>query len=230
MDSKQVPVFKPTEVGKHHFGDTEWTPLYSNFTNIFHINKIEDYLEYLNFPLPPHRKTVYDFIFLSHGESVRSKGLDKYEIGKNMFFFLPPFQITTHHSMSRDSKGFYCHFDPEILSTRFGEKVLNEFLFVQFISNPIVKIDDELSTWVSNILERLWNEYESGQSISKSVYIGIAFTPSVAARERSCAYSANLVHRKLAQITDISIILRTLQSMEVTVQSIISLLATVILC
>ena len=147
----------------------EWKPYHASFLLKFHINRIEDYIEHLHFPLPPHRKTVLDFIFLTEGSTTRSKGLNTYTFFKNSFFFLPPYQITTHESMTADAKGFYCHFDPEILTTRFGEKILNEFSFLQFISNPIVKIDDELSKWVSSILERLWSEYEKHRSIKLEV-------------------------------------------------------------
>ena len=42
---------------------------------------------------------------------------------------------------------------------------MNEFSFLQFISNPIVTIDDGLAKWISSILERLWKEYERNQSI-----------------------------------------------------------------
>jgi AraC-like DNA-binding protein len=166
LKTEHVPLLNPSELGKHHFGDmVEWKPYLAPFHFKFHINRIEDYKEHLKFPLPPHRKTVLDLIFLSEGSTTRSKGLNTYTFSKNSFFFLPPYQITTHERMSTDAKGFYCHFDPEILITRFGEKVLNEFSFVQFISNPIVKINDELSKWVGDILERLWKEYEKNQSI-----------------------------------------------------------------
>ncbi|HKG69392.1 MAG TPA: helix-turn-helix domain-containing protein [Segetibacter sp.] len=164
MKSDQIPIFKPTEVGKHHFGDTEWKPIYSGFTNVFHINRIEDYVEHLKFPLPPHRKTVYDFIFLAQGESVRSKGLDKYEIKANTFFFLPPFQITTHQSMSPDSKGFYCHFDAEIMTKNYIQPgFLNTFPFLHFIGNPTVKIEEQAIDNVLYMLQRLEVEFKKTQ-------------------------------------------------------------------
>jgi AraC-like DNA-binding protein len=164
LKTERIPLLNPTELGKHHFGDmAEWKPYHAPFHFKFHINRIEDYREHLQFPLPPHRKTVFDFIFLTHGTSTRSKGLNTYTFPKNTFFFLPPYQITTHETMSADAKGFYCHFDPEILTTRFGEKILNEFAFLQFISNPVVKINDELSIWITQILKRFEREYENSE-------------------------------------------------------------------
>ena len=166
LKTEHIPLLNPIELRRHHFGDmAEWKPFHASFDLRFHINRIEDYIEHLPFPIPPHRKTVLDFIFLNEGSTTRSKGLNTYTFSKNSFFFLPPYQITMHESMSADARGFYCHFDPEILVTRFGEKILNEFSFLQFISNPIVTIDDGLAKWISSILERLWKEYERNQSI-----------------------------------------------------------------
>jgi AraC-like DNA-binding protein len=166
LKTEHVPLLNPAELRKHHFGNMpEWKPFHASFELKFHINRIEDYIEHLSFPLPPHRKTVLDFIFLTEGSTTRSKGLNSYSFSKNSFFFLPPYQITTHERMSADAKGFYCHFDPEILTTRFGDKILNDFLFLQFISNPIIKVDDNLSKWIIAILERLWKEYENNHSM-----------------------------------------------------------------
>ena len=166
MKTEIIPLLNPLELGKHHFGEmAEWKPYLAPSHFKFHINRIEDYIEHLHFPLSPHRKTVFDFIFLTRGATTRSKGLNTYTLCKNTFFFLPPYQITTHQSMSADATGYYCHFNPEIFTTRFTEKILNEFSFLQFISNPVVTINNALAEWVTQILERLWSEYEKNQSI-----------------------------------------------------------------
>ncbi|HWJ26757.1 MAG TPA: helix-turn-helix domain-containing protein [Flavisolibacter sp.] len=158
-----IPVLKPTaaEMERHHFGDTEWKPIYSGISSFFHINRIEDYRKYLRLPLPPHRKTVYDFIFLTQGNSLRSKGLDEYMMTQNSFFFLPPFQITNHKSMSDDARGFYCHFDAEILLKYYKhDQLLAEFPFLQFIGHPIIQLEQSAVESVVHILNRLKNEYD----------------------------------------------------------------------
>ncbi|MBD0285842.1 MAG: helix-turn-helix domain-containing protein [Flavisolibacter sp.] len=158
--SEPIPVFKPTEVGKHHFGDTEWKPHDSGTSDFFHINRIEDYIQHLKFPLQPHRKTVFDFLFLTRGNSIRTKGLDSYEMRQNTFFFLPPYQITTHESMSADATGFNCHFDSEILLKYYKhDQLFAEFPFLQFIGNPLIQIDQPTVTPVINLLKRIENEY-----------------------------------------------------------------------
>ena len=104
----------------------------SSFTttahHVFHINRIEDYLRMIQFPLAsdlqPRRITVFNFFFLSKGRSRRSKGLDTYDFGDNTFFFVPAYQITTHEFISDDVEGFYCHFNLELLTTDYKLKDL----------------------------------------------------------------------------------------------------------
>lgn len=159
--AQQIPILSPTELETHHFGIVpEWHLSLSSNHSLFHINRIESVRDLLKFPLLPHRKTVFDFFFLTKGKSVRNKGLDSYEISTNHFFFLPAYQITTHESMSKDAEGFFCHFDAEILHKNFiKHDISKDFSFLNFIGNPVVQINDGAFTAIINILQRLETEY-----------------------------------------------------------------------
>jgi AraC-like DNA-binding protein len=165
LKTEPIPLLNPSQFSDLSVDMEEWNPYFASFHSRFHINRIEDYRTHLKFPVPPHRKTVFDFIFLTKGTTTRSKGLNTYSICKNTFFFLPPYQITTNTSMSADVTGFYCHFDPEILTVRFTEKIVNEFPFLQFLGHPIVEVSGDVSEWVTDILKRLEKEYEKNHSI-----------------------------------------------------------------
>lgn len=178
MNKEPIPVLNPAELYKHHFGDVkEWKPFQANFFSKFHINKIEDYKGHIKFPLLPHRKTVFDFIFLTRGLTTRSKGLDNYTITENTFFFLPAFQITTQKFMENETMGYYCHFDPEILNAAFIQpKLINEFSFLQFIGNPIVKPDIKVIGSLLNILKRIEEEYRADQAVKLDIVSAYLFT------------------------------------------------------
>ncbi len=156
-----VPILSLTEKEKKFFEEAfELTSIVKPQHNQFHINKLEDVVSHLKFPFPPHRQTVADFIFLSKGKSVRGKGLDKYEFGSNTFFFLPAYQISTHDSMSRDAKGYYCHFDIDIFSRKsINPDFIAGLAFLQFNGNPLVKVDDEAKKYITGILDRIETEY-----------------------------------------------------------------------
>ncbi|AYQ32597.1 AraC family transcriptional regulator [Runella sp. SP2] len=141
------------------------TKVHSNF----HINRIEDYMKIVNFPtqsdIVPRRISVYSFFFLTKGRSIRSKGLDSYDFGENTFFFLPAYQITTHQEICFGSEGYYCHFDMELLNVDYKTKdLINEFTFLEFHANPIVKIDEQAKMRIIPLLERLIQEYNAGEN------------------------------------------------------------------
>lgn len=164
METK-IPILNPKELTKHHFGDTEWKMDIDHSHHLFHINRLEDIVNKIRFPLQPHRKTVYDFIFLTNGSSTRSKGLEQYQIEKESFFFLPAYQISTHEFMSTDAKGFFCHFDAEIFNKYFPHHTFFEdFSFLHFSGNPIVKVNERLLKDVTFIIERLEYEYINNET------------------------------------------------------------------
>lgn len=154
--SEQIPILSGPEMDRFHFDTAIWNLFKTGETNLFHINRIEDIKDFIKFPLPPHRKTVIDFIFLTGGKSIRSKGLDTYEITAGDIFFLPAFQISSHEFYSPDAKGFYCHFDAEILTKNFIQPgFLNQFSFLQYVGDPMIRIGETAVATVSFILNRL---------------------------------------------------------------------------
>lgn len=161
-----IAPLSPRELNAHHFGE-EWTMNVHEGHDLFHINRLEDVVHKIKFPLPPHRKTVYDFFFLTQGTSTRSKGLYKSEFGARTFFFLPAYQISTHEYVSPDAKGFFCHFAPEIFN---GLAAFQEmFGFWHFWGNPTIQIDERLHQPVINILERLLTEYETHKTLNTNL-------------------------------------------------------------
>jgi len=154
---KQIPTVEPSVYDEFHFGKVDWELATPNEQHLFHINRLEDFREKMLFPLPPHRKVVNDLIFITKGESVRFKGLNKYEFKENQFFFLPAFQLTAHKSMSGNVKGFFLHYASEIFSDFTHH--LAQFPFLNFSDQPIVHIPDEAVPTILNLFRRLEEIY-----------------------------------------------------------------------
>ncbi|MEZ4847913.1 MAG: helix-turn-helix transcriptional regulator [Bacteroidia bacterium] len=154
---KTIPIIKPVAMDEFHFGRISDQLDFSKFHHLFHINKIEDFREKLTFPLPPHRKTLYDLIFLTKGSSIRSKGLNSYTIHQNQFFFLPALQITSHEQMSEDAEGFFLHFSEELFVDVFH--YLKPFSFLNFLAHPVVSIPNDKLGPILSILHRLEELY-----------------------------------------------------------------------
>src|SRR5690242_1428476 len=111
LKSQQIPTLSGPAMDHFHYDTTLWQEFVTRHSNLFHTKRIEDAKEHLKFPLPPHRKTAFDFIFLTKGTSIRSKALNRYQFEAGTFFFLPAHQISSHEFYSKDACGYYCHFD-----------------------------------------------------------------------------------------------------------------------
>ena len=135
---------------------------------VFHINRIEDYIRLVKFPtqtdVQPFRLTVFSFMFLSKGGSSRTKGLLNYDFGENTFFFLPAYEITTNKFISEDAVGFYSHFNLDLLTSDFKLKdLLADFPFLNFNNHPLVVVSPEVKKeTILPLLEILETEYKKG--------------------------------------------------------------------
>jgi AraC family transcriptional regulator, transcriptional activator of pobA len=160
MDSEKViPVLGHKDLEDFHFGNVEWNLPLSEARHLFHINRLEDVRNKLTFPLPPHRKLVFDLIFITEGESIRSKGLSEYTFKENQLFFLPAFQITEHKMMSEKVKGFFMHFSSALFQEFARHRTLEEFSFLNFLSNPIVTVDEAAKRRIIELCHQLEDFY-----------------------------------------------------------------------
>lgn len=154
---REIPTLEVSHLWEFHFGNSQWN--FFDGDKLFAINRLKEARNKLNFPLSPHRKTVNDLIFITKGQSTRSKGLNQYVFEENQFFFLPALQITAHEYMSEDIEGFYLHFSPDLFSDLIH--LLKPFPFLNFNTNPIVAIPESEVPFFTNILERLLSLYQS---------------------------------------------------------------------
>jgi len=200
LEKKEIPTFNPYELESDLYqGGIPLSSFTTTAHNIFHINRIEDYLSMIQFPLKsdlqPRRITVFNFFFLSKGTSRRSKGLDTFDFSDNTFFFVPAYQITTHEFISKDVEGFYCHFNLELLTSDYKLKdLLSEFPFLDFNSHPLVVINDDTKTYVKPLLERLITEYKKGTNCSFDIlrtYLITLFTELKPFVEQQVSVSSN---------------------------------------
>ena len=169
--SEQVPTLTPDTLGGLVFKVAGWQSVQGPNYNTFHINRLEDVRHNMKFPMPPHRKTVIDFIFITHGSMSRQKGLTRYEVPANALFFLPAHQISFDEWMSEDIRGFYCHFDTNLLTKRWQKQDLeHEFPFLQFLGDPLVVIDNEIFAQIVPLVNRLYGEYKKNRADSIDLF------------------------------------------------------------
>lgn len=156
-------------------GSLYWDDFIYEKVQQFHINRLEDYLKHSSaneFPIPPHRKSLYDIIFVTNGSVKRTKALNEYTIKKNQIFFLPAYQITSMSGMFQNAKGFFCHFDAAFINELANSlDKLSEFNFLTFNANPVYTISKTDINFITSIFERLLLEYKKDDACNlKYIY------------------------------------------------------------
>ncbi len=149
------------ELFKFHVGNISLDFPFKHLSENFHINRIEEVLSVMQFPIPPHRKKVIDLFIVRKGHSERTKGLVKYRVNERQIFVLPPFQITEHHSISEDIEGFYLHFSPELFEKYKQDFALNKFEILDFFINPVIDFNEESFNRINVLCEHLMTIYHS---------------------------------------------------------------------
>lgn len=158
--SSKIPILTPSQFDDYIF--MGWKAPNSNFYDKFHIERIENYKKNLTLPLPPHRRSVYFFIFITQGHAIRSKGLTNYKIEPKHFFFLPANQITAFEHISENIEGYYCHFKSEIFNQPMIKIDLEkDFPFFQLTAEPLLRVNEPER--FEQILQILFDENQKNQ-------------------------------------------------------------------
>lgn len=156
MKNIKIPTVKPSEFDDYLFANWK-APVTSLYEN-FHVSRIEDYKNHLKLPTPPHRRSVYFFLFITNGQVVRRKDLTKFELKRDSCFCLSADQITSIDFVSQDAAGFYMHFLPEIFNhPNLKVDLIKDFPFFSNWNEPHFEINDDKK--IKNLFEILIKEH-----------------------------------------------------------------------
>lgn len=111
----KIPTLSPVIFKNIHIRNSSDEVLNDENISQFFIHSFKDADIDLNLPLPPHKKTVNDFVFISKGFMTRNLGIESFQLKKNDFLFTPKNSITMTELASADLEGYYCHFSDEFI-------------------------------------------------------------------------------------------------------------------
>src|SRR5699024_4297735 len=111
----KIQTFKPLIFKDQLIENAQDNLLRDDKINEFFIHSFKEDSVNLKLPLPPHKKTVNDFVLIQKGEMKRTIGLEAFQLGAKDFLLTPKNSITTTKSASDDLEGYYCHFTDEFL-------------------------------------------------------------------------------------------------------------------
>ncbi len=152
-----IPTLKPSTFKKALMSDYDQFYLDKKYFDDFFIHDLSKQAYNLKLPLPPHRKTVNDFIILTKGEMIKSSGLDNFKVNNNAVFLLPAGQITTTTSVSKNIEGYYLHFSSDYLISKLN--------FSFWLSNPILTLSQKDSERLKFLLTQIDQNYNDNLNL-----------------------------------------------------------------
>jgi AraC family transcriptional regulator, transcriptional activator of pobA len=158
--NEKIPTLKPETFKKLLMADIDHFQLGKPHFNDFYIHDLSKENYKLKLPLPPHRKTVNDFILITSGTMTKSAGIDNYQVRENSIFLLPMGQITTTTNISDKLQGYYCHFSNNFISESTSQiDIFNQFPFLEWLNNLVLNFLSDDCDILTNLLKRIETLY-----------------------------------------------------------------------
>jgi AraC family transcriptional activator of pobA len=142
-------------------------------TSVFSLMRIEQFSQFIKFPITPFRSTVYEFCYIKKGQMVRSDAYNQYVVGPDYICFYGAGNIKSVESCSSDAEGYYCLFDKDyILQLLKNKTSLDELPFFKENGNPLLSLSAEDSAEVYGLLLQMEKEFKN-QHMEKKAVIGL---------------------------------------------------------
>lgn len=113
MQEKNITILDPKDFKNRYVFATE---IKRNDYDDFFIHSLSDSSLSLQLPLPPHKKTVHDFIFVERGIVLRKVGIKRIQIQNYELLSVPKLLTTTTEFYSDNLRGYYCHFSDDFIA------------------------------------------------------------------------------------------------------------------
>lgn len=123
--------------------------------------RIEDLISGVLKPILPSREESHTLIFVTEGSYVTKIGFKEYEIKPNQILIIQAGTVFSVEQI-KNVNGFICHFHPNTLIGKFGNReLISEFEFLNTGNFPIIDVKENYKSVLLNIFERLVLEFRS---------------------------------------------------------------------
>lgn len=160
---------------------------HDNITQFF-IHSLKEDSVTLKLPIPPHKKTVHDFVFITKGSMTKTLGIETFQLKKNDFLFTPKHNISTIECIATDIEGFYCHFSEELLK----KNPFLESLHTETNSQHYFHISQTEALNLTFLLTRMLELYKNRKSLPND-YRLLSFYLSTVIAELFLTYKSDVV-------------------------------------
>lgn len=160
-----ISTFRPFDFKNHFIDVFSDQYLLKESVDDFFIHSLQDQRIQLKLPFPPHRKTVNDFIFVTHGLAKRQLGIAPHTIRKNELMWVPRLLVSTTDFYAPDLEGFYCHFSDDFVGS--GTLFLDWQAGNNF--NHQIALPHPIASRVSRLLSTMESMYHHGWDKDKEI-------------------------------------------------------------
>ena len=161
MQSK-IKTYNTKEFQKEYLNSSpELNKLFEKSLEDFFCLRIEGLIERVYKPIAPSKEESHTLIFVTDGSYKTKIGFKEYTISSNQIVALQAGVVFSTEQLSKNVKGYTCHFHPNILIGKYGNRSLNlEFDFLNIGNYPIIEIPNYAKSTILNLLQRLTTEFE----------------------------------------------------------------------
>lgn len=167
MEAK-IKTYNSKEFRKEYFNDDQkLNKLFERSIVDFFCLRIEDLIAAGGIkPILPSREESHTLIYVTKGSYKTKIGFKEYTIRSNDVLIIQAGVIFSTEEINRSVKGFTCHFHPDTLIGKFGNRsIISEFDFLNIGNHPIININNSKLA-IQNLFERLIIEFKGKEEPS----------------------------------------------------------------
>ena len=140
---------------------TELNKLFNKNIEDFFCLKTEELIERVFKPIPPSREESHTLIFVTEGSYKTKIGFKEYTIIPNNILVIQAGTVFSSDDISKNVKGYTCHFHPDLLVREFGNRSLvSDFHFLNNGNYPIIGVNQNSKNAILNVFQRLAVEFK----------------------------------------------------------------------
>lgn len=162
MKSK-IKTYNTREFRKEYLNASpELNKLFEKSIEDFFCLRIEDLIERVYKPITPSKEESHTLIFVTEGAYTTKIGFKEFTITSGNIVVLQAGVVFSTEQLSKNIKGYTCHFHPNMLIGKFGNGSLNlTFEFLNIGSYPLIEVPNYAKPSILNLLQRLTTEFRS---------------------------------------------------------------------
>ena len=174
----EIKTYNSKDFRKEYFNASpQLNKHFENSIDDFFCLKIEELIERVFKPIPPSREECHTLIFVTEGAYRTKIGFKEYTITPNNILVIQAGAVFSTEDISKNVKGYTCHFHTDILVREFGNRSLvSDFHFLNNGNYPIIQINQDSKHAILNVFQRLVTEFKSDEKPNPDIVHAYLYT------------------------------------------------------